>query len=424
MTSVRAPEMTVERTQMGNGLVVLLAEDHSIPAVNINAMVKAGDRYLEDKEAGWGTLAGEMLVEGTLDRTAREIATLVESAGGTLKAAGGYATTGVSLTLLSEDMPMGLELAAEMLRSPAFGVDRLGLATDRRLAELRAKQDDPRWVASAAFNEIVFEGTPQSRPPLGRNDTIARIVREDLVAYHRRFFAPNNALITVVGDFNTAEVAARVESLFGDWERDPGFALPFVPEPVRYQSPHSRFIHMEKEQVNIFLGHLGVRRNTPDYAVIRVLDTILGDSPGFTSRIPRVLRDEQGLAYTVYCDMARSAGIDPGRFAAYIGTAPENLDRAIKELREQIALMAERGPSDAEVAEAKAYLTGSSVFDYETNTQVAAFLSMAETCGLGFDEPQRYMEEVSRVTTRDVRRAAQEYIKPEALSLVVVGPVE
>lgn len=421
MTNVRAPELKVERTEMGNGLVVLLAEDHAIPALSINAMVKAGERYLEDAKAGWGTLAGEMLIEGTLDRTAQQIAALVESAGGTLKAAGGYATTGVSLTLLSEDMPMGLELAAEMLRTPAFGADRLGLAADRRLAELRAKHDDPRWVASTAFNEIVFEGTPQGRPLMGRDDTIGRIVREDLVAYHHRFFAPNNALITVVGDFDAAEVAARIEALFGDWERDPGFALPFVTEPVRYQPPRSRFIRMEKEQVNIFLGHLGVRRNTPDYAAIRVLDTILGDSPGFTSRIPRVLRDEQGLAYTVYCRMAGSAGIDPGRFEAYIGTAPENLDRAIDGLREQIALMAERGPSDAEVAEAKAYLTGSSVFDYETNAQVAAFLSTAEICGLGFDEPQRYMEEVSRVTTRDVRRAARDYIKPDALCLVVVG---
>lgn len=423
MSGLKAPQPAVERIESGNGVVVLLVEEHATPAVSVNAVVRAGERYLSDAQAGMGTLAGEMLIEGTQHRTAREIAAAVEATGGALAAAGGYATTGVSLTLLGGDLPLGLDLAAELLREPAFAEDRLTLAVDRRLAQLCAKADDPRWIASTAFNEIVFAGTPQSRPQLGAPETVRRITREDLVFYHRRFFIPENTLLTIVGDFKACDVAARIQSLFGDWECDSRFDVSTPPEPVRQREPREKFIHKDKEQVNLFLGHLGVRRRTPDYAAIRVLDTILGDSPGFTSRIPRVLRDEQGLAYTVYCDLARSAGVDPGRFAAYIGTAPENLDRAVAGLREQISMIVEAPPSEAEVAEAKSYLTGSYVFEFETNAQVAAFLASAEIYELGFDEPQRYLEAVARVTPEDVWRAARAHIHPDAMTLVVVGPV-
>ena len=138
----------------------------------------------------------------------------------------------------------------------------------------------------------------------------------------------------------------------------------------------------------------------------------------------RVLRDEQGLAYTTYCHTARSAGLDPGRFVAYIGTSPENQTQAITGMREQIELITAAPPSDDEVATAKAYLTGSFVFEFETNAQIAAFLVNAEIYGLGFDYPQRFVDEINRITAEDVLRVAREYIAPRDLTLVVVGPVD
>lgn len=420
----RELQLPVTRIELGNGLRVLLLENHAAPAVAVSALIRAGERNVEDAKAGLGTLAGEMLLEGTARRSAREIAAAIEARGGALGISGGEEATSVNLTLLGEDLPLGLELAAELVREPIFALDRLALTVDRRLAQLRAHEDDPRWVASTAFNEIVFAGTPRHRPPLGYGETISLLSRHDLVSYHERHFAPDNALMIVVGDFQTADAAARCEALFGDWRRSVDPAPPVASVFAMQSGPRVKHIRKEKEQVNILLGHLGIRRSAPDYHAVRVLDTILGDSPGFTSRIPRLLRDEHGLAYTVYCNMARSAGLDPGRFVAYIGTAPENLERAVALLREQIELIVKEPPSDEEVEEAKSYLVGSHVFEFETNAQVAAFLASVELYDLGPDYPRRYVDEIGRVEAEDVWRAARAHIHPEALTLVVVGPVE
>ena len=424
MSTGIAPRLNAERIELSNGLTVLLSENHALPAVSISAVVKTGERFVTDEMAGLGSLAGELLDDGTETRTSQQIAAAIESTGGALATTGGYATTKVSATLLASDLDLGLELTADLLRHPSFPEDRVALEVSKRRAEIHAKQDDPRHVASEAFNEIVFAGTPQRRPVIGYEGTVAKITRADLLAYHRQFFAPNNTVLAMAGDFSAAEVEHKVRQGFGDWGRDEDLRLPEVTRSERQREPITRFITKDKEQVNIFLGHLGITRGNPDYYAIRVLDTILGDSPGFTSRIPRVLRDEQGLAYTTYCHTARSAGIDPGRFVAYIGTSPENQARAIEGLRRQIELMTAAEPAAAEVESAKAYLTGSFVFEFETNEQIAAFLVQAEVHQLGFDYLERFPKEVNRVAAQDVLRVAREYLDPHNLTLVVVGPVD
>ncbi|HWQ35961.1 MAG TPA: pitrilysin family protein [Blastocatellia bacterium] len=416
-------KLNVERIELPNGLIVLLSENRALPAVSISAAVRTGERFVSDEKAGLASLAGKMLDEGTTSRTAHQIASAIESVGGALQTTGGYATTSVSVTALSGDLDQGLELTADLLRNPLFPEDRLQLEVGKRLAEIVARQDEPQIVASEAFNEIIFAGTPQHRPLIGYEQTVAKLTRADLLAYHQRFFVPNNTILALAGDFSVAQTARRIEQLFADWEPTPQLSLPEVPRPQR-QQPVTRFINRDKEQVNIYLGHLGIERSHPDYHALRVLDTILGDSPGFTSRIPRVLRDEQGLAYTTYCHLARSAGIDPGRFVAFIGTSPENLEQAVSGLRQQIESVVVAPPTTAEVETARDYLTGSFVFEFETNAQMASFMISAEIHQLGSDYPLRFLSEISRVTADEVWRVAQQHIAPDKLTLVAVGPVE
>jgi zinc protease len=416
-------KLNVERIELPNGLIVLLSENRALPAVSISAAVKTGERFVSDDKAGLASLTGEMLDEGTPSRTAHQIASAIESVGGALQTTGGYATTSVSVTALSGDLELGLELTADLLRNPLFPEDRLQLEVGKRLAEIVARQDEPQIVASEAFNEIIFAGTPQHRPLIGYEQTVAKLTRADLLAYHRHFFAPNNTILALAGDFSAAQTAHRIEQLFADWEPGSQLLLPEVPRP-QLRQPVTHFINRDKEQVNIYLGHLGIERAHRDYHALRVLDTILGDSPGFTSRIPRVLRDEQGLAYTTYCHLTRSAGVDPGRFVAFIGTSPENLEQAVSGLRRQIESVVVAPPTTAEVETARDYLTGSFVFEFETNAQMASFMISAELHQLGFDYPRRFLSEISRVTADEVWRVAQQHIAPDRLTLVAVGPVK
>jgi zinc protease len=193
---------------------------------------------------------------------------------------------------------------------------------------------------------------------------------------------------------------------------------------MRQTEESVKYVTAPKEQVNVYMGHLGIERKNPDYYALLVMDTILGSSPGFTSRIPRVLRDEQGLAYSTYSNITSSAGLDPGRFVAYIGTSPDNLQRALAGLRGEVVRIVKEPVNSEELEVAKAYLTGNFVFDFQTNAQVAEFLVEAEFYGLGFGYLESYPEAIAAVTIDDLTRVSRQYLDPDHMTTVVVGPVD
>jgi zinc protease len=416
--------LDVERTELPNGLVVLLSGKHSIPSVSINAIVRAGSRFETDDKAGLASLVGALLDAGTTTRTSKDIAETIEAAGGQLGAFGDYQSSGVVVTLLSKDIDLGLDVASDLLMNATFPEDKTHQHIDRRVAQIKARLDLPRTQAADAFNEIVFESSPQHRPPIGYEKTVKTLTRADVGAFYRRYYVPDNTMLAIVGDIDKSEVKNKVEATFGRWQRTAKFERPEVLRPRRQTSPIEKLVAASKEQVNIIIGHVGVERSNPDYYALLVMDTILGSSPGFTSRIPRILRDEQGLAYSTFSNITSSAGLDPGRFIAYIGTAPENLDRAIEGLRREIARIVEEPVSDEEIEAAKLYLTGSFVFRFQKNSQIAEFLLEAEVYGLGFDYLEKYPDLIGAVTVEDVTRVTRKYIDPQNLTTVVVGPID
>ena len=165
-----------------------------------------------------------------------------------------------------------------------------------------------------------------------------------------------------------------------------------------------------------------MRRTHPDFYALQVLDTILGGGAGLTARIPRKLRDEQGLAYTTFASITNSAGIDPGKFMAYMGTSPANVGRAIDGFKTEIQTVIAEGVSPEELDDAKAYLTGNFVFAFESNSQIARFLVSAEVFGLGFDYVDKYPGYIQSVTLEDIARVAAEHLSTEHYSLVISSP--
>jgi zinc protease len=417
------PKLDVERFELPNGLVILLSENHSIPSVSINAIVRTGSRYETDDKAGLASLVGELLDGGTTSRTSQEIAETVEETGGHLATFGDYQSSGVVLTLLSKDLSLGLDVSSDLLMNSTFPEEKVAQHIDRRVAQIRARLDVPRTQASDVFNEIVFKGTPMHRPAIGYDDAVKKLTREDVEVFYRGQYQPNNTILAIVGDIDKQAVKNRIADGFAKWNQSGHFKAPVVSQARRQTSPIEKIVIVHKEQVNIIIGHVGIMRSNPDYYSLLVMDTILGSSPGFTSRIPRILRDEQGLAYSTYSNITASAGLDPGRFIAFIGTAPENLGRAISGLRNEIARIVEEPVTPAELDVAESYLTGSFVFRFQRNSQIAEFLIEAEVYGLGFDFLERYPEFIRSTTIDDITRVARKYIDPKNLTTVVVGPV-
>lgn len=415
--------LDVEKITLPNGLTILLSENHTTPSVSIRAVVNAGSRFEPDSRAGLAALVGELLDEGTKSRASRQIAEAVESVGGKLDTFGEYQFGGIHGAFLSKDVDLGLEIASDLLRNATFPTEKVEMHLDRRLAQIKSRLDTPRVLASDVFNEIVFDGHPQHRPAIGYVETVRALTRDQFIEFYERYYVPGNTIISVVGDIDKNRVRDRLEILLGGWEQPCGFELPVIPIPVRQKHFIEKHVNAAKEQVNIYIGHLGISRLNPDYYALMVMDTVLGSSPGFTSRIPRILRDEQGLAYSTYSNITGSARLDPGRFVAYIGTSPKNLEQALTGLRKEISRIVAEPVTEDELAGAKSYLTGNFVFDFQTNGQIGQFLIDAETYHLGFDYLERYPALVRSVTVQDVWHAAKKYIDPDCLTTVVVGPV-
>ena len=407
---------------LDNGLKVLLVENPSVPTVSLNASVLTGARHDPEAKAGLALMASRLLDEGTENRTSLEIAEAIESVGGAIESDGSFERIIVSAGVLNKDTDLGLELLAELLMRPIFPQEFVDKEKERTLAEIASAKDRPQVVAGWAFNELVYQDHPLHRPAHGYPDTVERITRADLLDFHRRYFVPNNVILSIVGDFQVPVLLPKIERAFAGWPGKP-IAFPTYPKPMRQTSKREKYINMPAQQVNIYLGHLGVTRTNPDYYALQVLDTILGGGAGFTARIPQRLRDDLGLAYTTFASITMTAGLDPGRFISFIGTSPENMKLAIEGLVNEIRRIIEEPVTVEELRDAKDYLTGSFVFAFESSAQISRFLVHAEIYGLGFDYVQKYPDYIHAITIKDVSRAAKLYLDSENYTVVVVGPV-
>ena len=417
----RRRALNPQRFTLENGLRVLLVENHELPTVSMNLTVLAGGRTDPEEHAGIATMACRLLDEGTESRTALEIAEAIESVGGSVDCDNSHDRTTTYLSVLSKDLDLGIDLMVDVVTRPAFEADSVANERERILAEIRSAMDRPQLVASWEFNELVYRGHPLHRPVHGYPETIARIERDHLHQYHSRHFHPGNAILSAVGDFNAEDLVRKLESAFIHWA-----PTPVPPQersaPERQTDHRSSTLPLEAEQAHVYFGHLGIARAHPDFYTLQVMDAILGGGAGLTSRIPRKLRDEQGLAYTTYAGITGSAGMEPGKFVAYIGTAPENIDRAIAGFIEEVERIRTEPVTAEELDDAKAYLTGSFVFGFESNSQIARFLINAEVFGLGFDHVEKYPEYIELITADDITRASREHLSTEEYSVVIAGP--
>src|SRR5215510_3624106 len=327
--------LTVHSHILENGLKILLVENPSLPTVSMTGSVLAGARYDPESKAGLAIMVSRLLDEGTQNRTSLEIADAIESVGGAIEADGSFERIIGSAGVLNKDADLGLELLSDLLIRPVFPQEYVDKEKERTLAEIASALDRPQVVAGWAFNELVYEDHPLHRPSHGYPETVERISREDLLDFHGRYFVPNNVILSIVGDFRIPQLLPKIEAAFGGWTPKP-VAFPTYADPVRQKTKRTKFIAMPAQQLNIYLGQLGVTRTNPDYYALQVLDTILGGGAGFTARIPMRLRDELGLAYTTFASITMTAGLDPGRFIAFIGTSPENMKLAIEGLLNEI----------------------------------------------------------------------------------------
>jgi len=408
--------MTAKRTVLNNGMVLLTSEQRALPMVSIELLIEAGSRYEAADQAGLANLTSKLLIYGTKQRTAVQISDTLDFIGAGLEAGSGQDTTSVSMTVLKKDLTTGLELLADVLTQSTFPQAEIDRQKQAIIASIRAAEEEPGIVAAKAFAAALFPDSPYGRPVEGSEASVKALQQKSLRDFFARNYRPNRSIIAVVGDVSEQEIAKALNGAFRAWAKGEPSGQALVPANVG----ESKVLRINKDltQANIVLGHNGVARGNPDYYALQVMNYVLGGG-GFSSRVMDSIRNERGLAYSVYSYFA--AEKSHGAFEFIMQTKNETALQAIRIATEEMRRMREQPVAEQELSDAKDYLIGSFPLRFDTNRKVAGFLSQVEYFELGLDYPDRYADLIRKVTRDDVQRVAKQYLQPERLITVIVG---
>lgn len=419
-TSLAAPGIEPKRAVLKNGMTLLFVETHALPMVNISVAVKAGAIYDPQGKGGVANLTAALLDEGTSTRSSIQIAEEIDFIGGRLSASGGEDYSSASLVVLRKDLVTGMELLTDILLNPIFPAEELERKKKETVAAIISQKDDPGAVASKEFYRAVFPGHPYGVPVEGDEESVNRITREDILNFYQQFYKPNNTIISVTGDLDYNEAVSLIETSFRQWEKS-RLKLPDVPPVKKVTKRDSIFIDRNITQSNIVLGHTGISRDNPDYYAVTLMNYILGGG-GFESRMTREIRDNKGLAYSVYSHF--DVNKYPGAFSVEVQTKNKTAAEAIEGIKAEMKKIREEQVKDDELKDAKAYLTGSFPLRLDTNAKISNFLLMVEFYNLGLDYINEYPKKINSVSKDDILRVARKYIDTENYITVVVGKQE
>jgi zinc protease len=405
-----------QREVLPSGMVLLVAERPAVPIVTATLVLQAGAVFDPPTKPGVANLTAIMLSQGTKTRTAPQISEAIEFVGGSLSVESGMDTTRLTFSVLSKDLDLALDLTADLLTNPTFPPAEFAKKVPEVLAGIKRSLEDPGTVSYMAFLALVYGSHPYGRPVEGTEAAVPTITRQDIVDFYEAYYRPNRAILAVVGDVTVADLKRRLDSRLGGWAPG-GPPLTKPAPPASLAKGVTKTTQREVTQAAINLGHLGITRDNPDYYPVYVMNYLLGG--GANSRLTQKIREEKGWAYDVGSDFA--AGKYAGDFSVTMQTknevAQDAIDAAVAEMRR----IREQPVPAQELADAKAYLTGSFPLRLDTSAKVVGMLASIEQNGLGLDYVDRYPILINAVTAADIQRVAQKYLDPDKYALAAVA---
>ncbi len=416
LADIQVPE--VQRLTLPNGMQLFVLEDHELPLIHVSAMIRTGSIYEPADKIGLADLTGTVMrTGGTTTKTGDQIDEQLEQIAASVETYIGDSSGGASMSVLKEDVDTGLALLAEVLMNPVFRQDKIDLEKISVRSDIARRNDNPGRIAAREYAKLIY-GPDSVYARQTEYATIDKIMRDDLVAFHRQYFHPNNMMLAVWGDFEAQQMIAKIKEAFKDWPKAE-VKLPPVPE-VKYEfRPTVNAIRKDDMNQGIIrLGHLGGLMSDPDYHALMVMNQILGG--GFTSRLFKNVRSRQGLAYSV--GGAYAADYDhPGVFSLSCQTKLKSTVHATEAIIVEVKKMTQEEVTDEELALAKDSYLNSFVFNFASKGQIINRLMTYAYYGYPADFLQKTKENVEKVTKADVLRVAQAHLRPGQMQILVVG---
>jgi zinc protease len=407
-----------KKITLTNGLTVVVGERHDLPIAQVSIRFKVGSVYDPEERVGLADLTTRLLDKGTTVRTAKDIAEELDFLGARFDVNAGGTGSTVSLSVLSKDLEQGLGLLADLLQHPRFEPAELERERARMLSQIQQRRVNPRSVVSDTFRDMLFAGHPLQHPVSGYPQTVSQITRDDVLGFHQRWFVPNNAILVMVGDLPEAPQIALIERHLGGW---PSTSLesPVLLQPKPLTGKQVRVVDMDVNQSYIQFGHLGIRRADPQYTTLHAMNYILGGG-GFVSRLTQSIREEQGLAYSVYSRFIGGSEF-PGFFMAGMQTKIDTTSQALTSLFAVLEGMKQNPVTAEELTDMKQYFQGSLPRRAETYAQVADLLIDREFYGLPDGYWNTEIQAIQQLTAENILQAAQRYLDTEHFVLALAS---
>lgn len=406
-------------TTLANGLKVVVLEDKKLPLVSFRLIFHAGDIHEPADAVGLNSAVASMLSEGTESYSSKHLAEEIERLGASLSASSGSDTTQIgasSLTLYASDI---LRLMAEMVLKPTFPEEELDLYRRNTIENLKFQRSQAGFLADEQVSRIIFGNHPYAKVSPDADD-VEKLTREMLVAHKDKTFVPNNAVLIVVGDVEKDSFIQELEEKFGEWQSGEVESFAFDKIPARAEKSLTIVDRKGSAQANIVLANPAFARKHEDYFRALVMNQILG--AGASSRIFMNLREEKGYTYGAYSklDLRRLAGA----FEATAEVRTAVTGDSLKEFFYELNRIRSEKVSEQELADAKNYLTGVFPIRAETQEGLTGFIVQQQIYDLPSDFLQTYRDEINKITIDDVADAANKYVQPEQMAIVIVGDAE
>lgn len=412
------PRAQDHRVVLKNGMVVFIAEDKALPLVNVSITVRAGSWLDPEGKQGLAAFTGsQMRRGGTESLTAEQLDERLDFLAAQVGTGIGGTTGSASLNCLADNLDEALRLFVDVLRRPRFQADRLALAKEQALQEMQKRNDDPEDIEGREWGVLLY-GPTHFTNRFTTEASVRSITREDMVAFHRRQFYPANMIAAVSGSFDRATMLRKLEGAFAGWP-SPRTVTPSIPEAIAPAAPGLYRVQKDVPQGRVSIGLPTVRRNHPDVYALEVMNEILGGS-GFTSRITKTVRSNEGLAYSAGSGFGPGVWF-PGRFRAAFQSKSRTVPWAAELVLSEIRRIREESVTPEELTTIKNSLVQTFPSSFASKAQAMAIFASDEYTHRDPTYWATYRDRIQAVTAADVQRVARTHLVPEKMVVLVVG---
>lgn len=410
-----------EKFTLSNGLTIYLMEQHEVPVISVSAILPAGAIY-DGSNSGLASLTASGLQYGTKSYTKTKIEEELDFIGASLSTYASKESAGLSSKFASKDADKVLPILKEVLIDPIFDKDEFEKERKRVLTSFDQAKQSPRNVIASYWDKFIYGSHVYGNPLTGSPATVSKFSIDDLKNFYKSNYSPKGAAIAIAGDFNSKDMRARIESLFGAWKVTGSAQANLAAQNVP-AIPSTRILLVNKEdarETTFLIGGLGIRRDNPDFVAIDVVNTVFGGR--FTSWLNDELRVNSGLTYGANSRFTPLK--NSGTFAISTFTANKTTEATIDKALQVLDSLHKNGFSDKTLASAKNYVKGQFPPRYETAGQLAGLLT--QMFWYGFDESfiNNFEKNVDGLTAAKSKEIINKYFPKDNLQFVIIGKSE